>query len=236
MKIFFGILIIIVLLLVLFLVRGSKQAVRTNLENKDKSYYFGLEKIELRVGESKNIDNRTIKLLEVRDSRCPKGATCIQAGEAIALYEITSDKKTENFELKLTGEVDLAEFPDWEQSPNIKRFMVPLSLTPESVIYLISVLPYPSLEQSKGEQVATLIYEDRESSEKLSRVFELANKKLKSRTELDGPIYKVVQMYPFGASRKVWFIEYAKGLNVLEDSERIKFEVDLEGQTVKEVR
>lgn len=68
-------------------------------------------RIQLALGGSTQVDDLTIGLSEVTDSRCPTGAVCIRAGEAIASLwaQRGPAERVERFELTLeVGRPELA--------------------------------------------------------------------------------------------------------------------------------
>lgn len=68
-------------------------------------------RVELAVGASTQVNDVTIGLSEIRDSRCPTGAVCIRAGEAIAALWASRGpaERAERFELTLeAGRRELA--------------------------------------------------------------------------------------------------------------------------------
>lgn len=70
-----------------------------------------LTRVELAVGASTQVGHVTIGLSEIRDSRCPTGAVCIRAGEAIAALWASRGltEGAERFELTLeAGRPELA--------------------------------------------------------------------------------------------------------------------------------
>lgn len=68
-------------------------------------------RVELAVGTSTQVNDVTIGLSEIRDSRCPTGAVCVRAGEAIAVLRASRSptEGAERFELTLeAGRPELA--------------------------------------------------------------------------------------------------------------------------------
>jgi len=68
-------------------------------------------RIALTVGASTRVNDVTIGLSEIRDSRCPTGAVCVRAGEAIAVLWASRGptESAERFELTLeAGRPELA--------------------------------------------------------------------------------------------------------------------------------
>jgi len=69
------------------------------------------KRVQLVAGATTQVNDLTIGLSEIRDSRCPTGAVCIRAGEAIAALWASRGpiERAERFELTLeAGRADLA--------------------------------------------------------------------------------------------------------------------------------
>ncbi|NNC49397.1 MAG: hypothetical protein HKO01_02555 [Flaviramulus sp.] len=64
---------------------------------------------KLYLGKSLNIDNVEVKFVKVlQDSRCPKGVTCIWAGEVIVLVDVFKEgKKFETQKITINSKIPL---------------------------------------------------------------------------------------------------------------------------------
>lgn len=99
-------------------------------------------RVELAVGASTQVKDITIGLSEIRDSRCPTGAVCIRAGEAIAVLRASRGptKSVERFELTLeAGRPELAT-----------KVVLGARFT------LTDVEPYPTVEPVPAPQQQTI--------------------------------------------------------------------------------
>ena len=91
--------------------------------------------VKVPIGESVSLKDVSIKFVEVlEDSRCPKFTTCIWAGRARVLVEVTVNGKTEK-EILIFGEVKSGE----EESTNLYSSV-------DFAINGLAVNPYPSSE------------------------------------------------------------------------------------------
>lgn len=71
--------------------------------------------VKVLVGETISIENHTIKFINViEDSRCPKDATCIWAGRAKILVEISSENKETIQKELIFGKANQGESNDLE--------------------------------------------------------------------------------------------------------------------------
>ena len=102
--------------------------------------------IKASLGESIVIEKHTISFIKViEDSRCPKDATCVWAGRAKVLVEITSEEKETvqkeiifgkvnsgesddlqlvNTELKKAFAYQLNPYPSSEDNPDSKKYVL----------------------------------------------------------------------------------------------------------------
>jgi len=105
--------------------------------------------IKISLGETIILKNHSIKFIEVlEDSRCPENTTCIWAGRARVLVEI-SEKEKESFQKTLIfGKVNQGESDDKE-----------LFSFNNSKVIGMTLNPYPNSEEAvKGNTYALLVY------------------------------------------------------------------------------
>lgn len=99
------------------------------------------QEIELQLKQPKEVDGMTLEWVEVQDSRCPKGVTCVWAGEAVVGIEYAAGEESGRIDLGLQAR----EMP-------ASRNVAGRGLT------LLSVEPYPEASRSakKGEALIRL--------------------------------------------------------------------------------
>lgn len=105
--------------------------------------------IKISLGETITLENHTIKFVEVlEDSRCPENTTCIWAGRARVLVEI-SEKDKDSFQKTIIfGKVNQGESDDKE-----------LFSTNESTVLGLTLDPYPNSEEAvNGDAYVLLVY------------------------------------------------------------------------------
>lgn len=120
--------------------------------NKDESNQ--VNNLDLKVGEHSILNNGKclniqdtafqICLDSIKDSRCPEGATCVWAGDAVAYFSLKSADEKKNFSLHT--------HPNYQQD----------TLISDLRFKLIEVTPYPKLntEINPDDYSAELLIEN----------------------------------------------------------------------------
>ena len=110
---------------------------------------------KLALGETVQFENATVKFIKVlEDSRCPKEVTCIWAGQARLLVEVTEKgKDSKEMELLFDGKTDniLYEIEENEDEETEGYYLRGISLLPYPVSDTESEIEYVLLV-SEGEQ------------------------------------------------------------------------------------
>lgn len=87
--------------------------------------------IKIPLGEAVTLENHTIKFMEVlEDSRCPENTTCIWAGRARVLVEVSEKGKEKIEKTLIFGKVNNGESDDKELFSNNNSKVSGLSLNP----------------------------------------------------------------------------------------------------------
>ena len=103
--------------------------------------------VKVPLGESILLENHTIKFVKVlEDSRCPKDATCIWAGRAKILVEISSEGMESIQKEMIFGKVKPGESDDLQ-----------LVNTQSKKAFAYQLNPYPSSEDTPGSKKYVLL-------------------------------------------------------------------------------
>jgi len=98
--------------------------------------------IKISLEETITIKNHQVTFVKVlEDSRCPKGVTCIWAGRAKVLVEITEEGKESIQKELIFGQINQGESND-----------LTIVTTEEKKVVGITLRPYPSTENSGSEK------------------------------------------------------------------------------------
>jgi len=105
--------------------------------------------IKIPLGETITLENHSIKFVEVlEDSRCPENTTCIWAGRARVLVEVSKNGKVSFEKIIIFGKVNQGESDDKELVSNSNSKVIGLTLN-----------PYPNSEEAvKGDTYVLLVY------------------------------------------------------------------------------
>lgn len=110
--------------------------------------------IKIALGESIVLENHSIKFVEVlEDSRCPENTTCIWAGRARVLVEVSEKEKESFVKTLIFGKVNQGESDDKELFSNNDSKIIGLTLN-----------PYPNSDEAiEGAPYVLLVYQEKDN-------------------------------------------------------------------------